>query len=226
FVTKDMIYVNLKDFSTIVPGDKIHISDINNGHISLSAQKIVGSVIKCLIQNTGKIGSKASVSLDVAANTVLITDEDKEAIEFCAQERITFIFVPFVEQADVVNEVRNLLGKETKNMLVVAKIENSIGVYNIDSVIETSDAILISRVALASELPPEKVIVIQKMIIGKCNRKGIPSILAPSVLATMATNPVPSNAEIADITNAITDGVDCFLLSRETALGKYPVQSI
>ncbi|GJQ86349.1 PyK [Trypoxylus dichotomus] len=226
FVTKDMIYVNLKDFSTITPGDKILISDTTNGHISLSAQKIVGSVIKCLIENTGKFGSKASVSLEVMVNTVLINDEDKEAIEFCMQERVTFIFMPFVEQAEVIREARSLLGKESRNILMVAKIENSVGVYNIDSIIEESDGILISRVALASELAPEKVIVIQKMIIGKCNKQGVPSILAPSVLATMAANPTPTSAEIADITNAITDGVDCFWLSRETALGIYPIESI
>ncbi|KAK9686362.1 Pyruvate kinase, alpha/beta domain [Popillia japonica] len=223
---EDMIYVNLKDTKTVMPGDKIHISNTNNGKISLSAQKIVGSIIRCLIENTGKFSEQAGVSVETALTIPLLSEEDKEAIEFCAQEKVSFIFIPYAEQADTITEIRRILGKQGKATMIISKIESTAGVYNIDNLIAVSDGILISRVALAAELTPEKVIIVQKMITGKCIKNGVPSILAPSVLHSMSTNSAPTNAEIADITSSITDGVDCFMLSRETTVGLHPIEAI
>nr|XP_022910448.1 pyruvate kinase-like [Onthophagus taurus] len=227
FVSKDMIYVNYDKLTQVVePGDKILISDSENGSVTLSAIEIVGSIIRCLIENAGTIANNASVSLEAAIDLPLLSEEDEEVLQFAAKERISYIFIPYAERADILTQVRNTLGDNGKATMIISKIENLAGIYNIDELIPASDGVLVSRCALGREIPFEKMILVQKMIVGKCNKNGLPVIIAPHMLQSMVKQPTPTNAELSDITSCIADGVDAFALTKETAIGPYPVESV
>ena len=131
--------------------------------------------------------------------------------------------VSFVTHARDITKIRKKL---KTNVLIIAKIETKIALQNIDSIIKVSDGIMVARGDLGIELPLEKVAIVQKEIIRKCNKAGKPVITATQMLESMLYNPCPTRAEVSDVSNAIIDGTDAVMLSAETAIGKYPVEAV
>ena len=132
----------------------------------------------------------------------------------------------FVNTREDVIEAREIINKAGGDALIISKIESQMGIQNIDDIIDESDGIMVARGDLGVEVPMEELPMLQKSIIEKCRQKGKFAIVATEMLASMYDNPRPTRAEVSDVANAILDGTDCVMLSGETTVGNYPIQSV
>ena len=207
------------------PGDKILIDD---GLIELEVIKVVDTTdIVCRIINGGELGQRKGVNVpNVKVKLPGITEKDKEDILFGIENGFDFIAASFVRDAKCIYEIKDMLSAHHSDISVIAKIENSEGIENIDEIIAAADGIMVARGDMGVEIPAEKVPYIQKMIIKKCNAAYKPVITATQMLDSMMRNPRPTRAEVTDVANAIYDGTDAVMLSGETAQGKYPVEAL
>jgi pyruvate kinase len=153
-----------------------------------------------------------------------ITTIDKEQITYCAKSGWEYVSASFIRTKHDVAEVRKAFNGS--NMHLIAKIEDQQGVDNIDEIIEASDGIMIARGDLGSEMPLEKLPMLQKVIIKKCNKEAKPVILATNLLESMTVNIFPTRAEVTDVANGVMDGADALMTSGETAQGKHPIESL
>ncbi len=209
----------------VVKGDKILIDD---GLIELLVLEVNKTDIKCEVQNGGVISNHKGVNVPgISVNMPYVSQKDKEDIIFGIQNNFDFIAASFVRTQYDVLEIRKILEKNGgKGIQIIAKIENNEGVTNIDEILKVSDGIMVARGDMGVEIPLEDLPSIQKMLIQKCYRKGKPVITATQMLDSMIRNPRPTRAEITDIANAIYDGTSAIMLSGETSIGKYPIQSL
>ncbi len=153
-----------------------------------------------------------------------ISRKDPEDIYFSKRHAVEYIAQSFVRNKDDILEVRKLLKADSK-CRIIAKIENREGIKNIDEIIKVSDGIMIARGDMGVSLPIYEVPIIQKMIIKKCNFAEKFVITATQMLESMTENLRPTRAEVTDVANVILDGTDFVMLSAETAIGKYPVET-
>lgn len=153
-----------------------------------------------------------------------ITTIDRDQIKHCAENGWEYVSASFIRDKNDVKAVKKVIGES--NMHLIAKIEDQQGVDNIDEIIEESDGIMIARGDLGSELPLEKLPMLQKVIIRKCNSMAKPVILATNLLESMTYNVFPTRAEVTDVANGVMEGADALMTSGETAQGKYPVESV
>lgn len=207
------------------PGNMILVDD---GLIELEVEEIEGSEVFCRIVNGGTLGSRKGVNLPgVNVQLPALTDKDRNDIRFGVEQGVHFVAASFVRKASDVIEIRKLLEEAgAEDTKIIPKIENEEGVENIDDIIEVSDGIMVARGDLGVEIPAERVPIIQKQLIRKCNEAAIPVITATQMLDSMIRNPRPTRAEASDVANAIFDGTDAIMLSGESAAGKYPVKSV
>jgi len=155
-----------------------------------------------------------------------LTDKDRKHIQFGIQQNVDWIAVSFVGSAEDITNCRAIIKDFGGKQKIVAKIERSLAVRNIDEILATTDAIMIARGDLGNEIPLEKIPFTEAMIIEKCNAAGKPVITATQMMLSMTENPVPTRAEVTDVTAAILLGSDAVMLSEETASGKYPVEAV
>ncbi|MCX5657721.1 MAG: pyruvate kinase [Candidatus Omnitrophica bacterium] len=155
----------------------------------------------------------------------VISQKDIEDILFCRKHSVEYIAQSFVCTKKDILDVREMLGADSR-CLVIAKIENREGIRNIDEIIKVSDGIMIARGDMGVSLPIYEIPIIQKVIIKKCNRAGKFVITATQMLESMTENLHPTRAEVTDVANAIIDGTDFVMLSAESAVGKYPAETV
>ena len=223
---KERISVSYKELTKDVKeGSRILIDD---GLLELQVLAVNGNDIRCKVLNGGLLGSYKGVNIPgVSLNLPALTKRDKEFIHFGIKMGINFIAASFVRKAQDIIAIRAFLDNEgAEGIYIIAKIENQEGVDNIDEILEVADGIMIARGDLGVEIPPEKVPVIQKRLIRKCNEAGKPVITATQMLNSMIGNPRPTRAEASDVANAILDGTDAIMLSGESAIRKYPVEAV
>jgi len=205
-------------------GSTVYIDD---GLLELRVKEVQGPDIICEVIVGGELSSRKGVTLPgIDVDLPPITDEDIEHIRFGVEHGVDFIAASFVRKAEHVMAVNDIVTEAGGTVPVIAKIESDEGLRNIDEIIRVADGVMVARGDLGVEIPHEEVPLVQKMLIKKCNRAGIPVITATQMLDSMIRNPRPTRAEITDIANAIIDGTDCVMLSGETAVGKYPVRAV
>lgn len=209
----------------VKPGDTILIDD---GLIGLQVKEIKGTDIVCKIKNGGELGQRKGINVpNVSVNLPAITEKDREDIIFGIEQGIDFIAASFVRDADAIKEIKNILKEyHAEHIDVIAKVENGEGIKNIDRIINAADGVMVARGDLGVEIPAYDVPHVQKMIVRKCNQKYKPVIIATQMLDSMIRNPRPTRAEVTDVANAIHEGTDAIMLSGETAMGKYPVETL
>ncbi|RMA97005.1 pyruvate kinase [Hydrogenothermus marinus] len=223
--TKEKISINHPEIlNKLNIGDRIYIADglirlkvIDKDEEGIVAKVIVGGVI-----SSRKGVNFPNVKLDISA----LTEKDIKDIEFGVKEGIDIIALSFVKTAEDVLKAKQIIQSYGGDQPLFAKIEKHEAVENIDKIIEVSDGIMVARGDLGVEIEMEKVPVIQKMVIKKCNEKGKPVITATQMLTSMLNSPRPTRAEVSDIANAVLDGTDAVMLSDETAVGKYPIEAV
>jgi pyruvate kinase len=185
-----------------------------------------GVVVEVL--NPGPIKSHKGVNIPgVNIDLPAMTEQDVQDIAFGCTHDVDLIAASFIRSADHLLEIKRLLVEHGKpNTLVIAKIENGLGVHNFDSIIQVADGIMVARGDLGVELPLTQVPSLQKMMIRKCYQASKPVITATQMLESMIKNPRPTRAEVSDVANAIYDSTSAVMLSGETAVGAYPIEAV
>lgn len=201
---------------------------IDDGLIGLKVVEKKEKELICEIINGGELGERKGVNVpNVPIRLPAITEKDKEDIKFGAEQGIDFIAASFVRNAECILEIRAYLKSLGAPFIpIIAKVENSEGIDNIDEIIRAADGVMVARGDLGVEIPAEEVPYLQKMIIQKCNSHFKTVITATQMLDSMMRNPRPTRAEVTDVANAVYDGTDAIMLSGETAMGKYPVEAL
>lgn len=198
-----------------------------DGKRKLNILEIKGNDVVCKVIVGGDIKSRRGINLPGAHLSISsLTDKDKNDLQFAFKNNVDFVAFSFVRRAQDIVELRDLLKKEKSDAKIIAKIEDTEGVENIDAIIELVDGVMVARGDMAIEINPENVPMVQKSIIKKCNEQGKIVITATHMLESMIKSPVPTRAEVSDIANAIIDGTDAIMLSEETTLGDFPIESV
>jgi len=156
----------------------------------------------------------------------VFTKKDRDDLILGINLGVDYVAMSFVRSGNDITRVKNWLRKNNADIPVIAKIENRHALENIDSIIDASDGLMVARGDLGVELPPEHVPLIQKELIEKCNSAMKPVITATQMLESMTGHSSPTRAEAADVANAVLDGTDALMLSAETSIGRYPVESL
>merc|ERR1711920_451576 len=180
------------------------------------------------VMNDISMGEKKNANLPgVKVELPVLQEKDvKDLVQFGIPQGVDYTAVSFVQNAADVKMVRDTLGLRGRSIKIISKIENQEGIQNIDEIIDASDGIMVARGDMGMEIDIEKVGLVQKMIINKCNMKGKPVVTATQMLDSMERAPRPTRAEATDVLNAVLDGTDTVMLSGETANGKFPVNAV
>ena len=223
--TAPLQYASLPD--EVHPGDRILMDD---GLLEARVQETNSTDILCRMVIGGLLKSNKGLNLPNAALSIpAITEKDWDDLEFALSAGADWVALSFVRSAEQVLLLKQRIAELCqfgRPAPVVAKIEKPEAVAQIDAIIAAADGIMVARGDLGIETAPETVPMVQKMIISKCNAAGIPVITATQMLDSMMRNPRPTRAEASDVANAILDGTDAVMLSGETAIGRYPLETI
>lgn len=223
--TKDRVYINYKNLEKEINVGCIIMLDDGKKKLEVLDIKGTDIITKVIVGGTTK--SRRGVNIPNANLKIsALTKKDKEDAEWAISQNADFLALSFVRTKKDVLDLRKIIDANKGTQKIIAKIETPEAVTCIDEIIEVSDGIMVARGDLAIEIGPEQVPYVQKMIIGKCNHVGKPVITATQMLESMIHSPVPTRAEVSDIANAIFDGTDAVMLSEETALGEYPLETV
>ncbi len=208
----------------VVPGDQILLDD---GQLELAVLGVEGERVRCRVVVGGLLQDRKGINLPgVKVSAPALTEKDLQDLQFCIDQQVDWVALSFVRSAAEVYRLKDLIYSKKSPLKVIAKIEKPEAVENFDAILEAADGIMVARGDLGVEVASEKVPLIQKMIIRKCNAQGKPVITATQMLESMIHNPRPTRAETSDVANAILDGTDAVMLSGETAAGKYPQEAV
>lgn len=205
-------------------GDRVLLSD---GAMQLRVQEIAGTEVTCRVTAGGLLTEGRGLVVPGMCNSApFITDQLRAQISFAVSQQPDYLALSFVSRAEDVDEVRAILRERGADIPIIAKIERGQAVASLDRILAASDAIMVARGDLGVDIPLERVPLVQKEVIRKCNQAGKPVITATEMLESMVSAVRPTRAEITDVANAIYDGTDATMLSAETSVGKHPVLAV
>lgn len=220
-----MMFVDYDNIVNVVkPHDTIFLDD---GYVTLVVKEVSGDTVKCNVVDGGVVSSYKNVIIaHKSIDLPTITKNDKFDLRFALEQELDFVFISYTNDATILNEIRRFLGERGKHINLVAKIENSLGLRNFDSILDQSDGVIIMRAGLGLELDAARVMMAQKMMAAKCRRAWKPVIAATQLVVSMMNSSKPKLVEVFDIGNTIMDGVDGLMLSASTATGSFPVECV
>ena len=205
-------------------GDTLYLND---GYIELEVTKVHGHDVTCTVKVGGELRSRKGLNLPgINLGISAFTERDHECLKFALENGVDAVSQSFVESARDIHEVRKAAQELGYHPFIIAKIERSNALANIDEIVEAADGIMIARGDLGVEVPIERIAVVQKDLMRRANMRAKPVITATQMLESMTTNKRPTRAEATDVSNAIINGTDCVMLSGESAMGNYPVESV
>ncbi|NWG28333.1 MAG: pyruvate kinase [Ignavibacteriaceae bacterium] len=200
---------------------------INDGLIRLKIISKKEKSVECEIENGGILSPRKGMNLPgMKLSTPALTDKDFEDLNFLMSKSVDYIALSFVRKPEDIFQLKDWLNKKEKSIPVIAKIEKKEAIDSFDSILNVADGIMVARGDLGVEVSPARVPVIQKEIIKRCNENGKLVITATQMLESMINSPIPTRAEAADVANAVWDGTDVVMLSGETSVGKYPIETV
>jgi pyruvate kinase len=205
-------------------GDRILLAD---GLIELRVLAVRGPSVTCKVINGGELGQHKGINLPgLGLRFPALTPKDREDLAFALRHGANYIAISFIRRAKDVLDAKAAIRRAGKDTPVIAKLEKPEAIENLDEILREADGVMVARGDLGVEMNPETVPVVQKEIIRKAREARRPVITATQMLESMTQNPRPTRAEASDVANAIFDGTDAVMLSGETALGRYPLESV
>jgi pyruvate kinase len=212
----------------VSPGETILLDD---GAMELQVLATTGQEVRCQVIVGGRLGASKGVNLPGSQLSVTAVDPEhrddvQRELSFAAENDVEYIAASFIQTADEVQRMREMLAEAGVEIPIIAKIENRAGVANLEEIVQAADGVMVARGDMGVELPLADVPSTQKKIIRTTVSNGKPVITATQMLASMERNPKPTRAEASDVANAILDGSSAVMLSGETAAGAYPVQAV
>jgi len=211
----------------VKPDQPLYLFD---GKVKTKVIEIVSdTAIKIRVENDGVLMSKKGINLpDTDFGGDIITEKDKADIQWGADKDLDYVSLSFVQSADDIRNLRAMLRERGSEARIIAKVETKAAINDqtLQEIVKVSDGVMVARGDLAVEVGPEVVPVVQRRIIALCRKYGKLSIVATQMMASMVDNPEPTRAEVSDVATAVILGADTVMLSDETAMGKYPLETI
>lgn len=208
----------------VKPGDSLLIDD---GKVALRATEVTDKVVTTIVEIPGQVSNNKGINLPgVAVNVPALSEKDEEDLRWGIRLGVDMVALSFVRNANDIVRVHEIMNEEGKYLPVIAKIEKPQAVDALEEIIDAFDGIMVARGDLGVELPFEDVPLVQKRAVELARRWAKPVIVATQMLETMIENSRPTRAEASDVANAILDGADAVMLSGETSVGKWPVETV
>lgn len=232
-VVKESVLGNEERFSVNHPQaiDSLKVGDfilLENGLMKIEVISVEEDGVTCKIVNGGVLGNKKSLSVPgVHLDIPFISEQDREDLIYACEHEGDFVALSFVSTAQDVLEAKEIFKAHNReDMKVIAKIENLTGVENLESILEVADGVMVARGDLGVEAPMEDLPILQKMMAQKCREYGKVCVVATEMLESMKKSARPTRAEVSDVANAVLDGTDAVMLSGETTMGKFPIETV
>ena len=205
-------------------GDRVLLAD---GQIELRVRDSDGRDARCMVLRGGLLGERKGVTIPGRALAMpALTEKDKKDLKLGAELQFDYVAISFVRTAADVQACKDELARLNWKVPVVAKLEKLEAIRNLRGILTVADAVMVARGDLGVELPLGEVPAVQKDIIQRANRAGVPVITATEMLESMVTSNRPTRAEASDVANAIWDGTDAVMLSQETSTGAHPIDAV
>ena len=208
----------------VTPGHDILIDD---GKVRLRVESVDGTEVHTRVLVGGRVSNHKGINLPgVPVSVPAMSEKDIEDLRWALHLTVDYVALSFVRSAADADAVRKIMTEENIFLPVIAKIEKPQAIDNLDEVIQAFDGFMVARGDLGVECPLEDVPFLQKRVVDKARRNAKPVIVATQMLESMITNPAPTRAEASDVANAVLDGADAVMLSGETSVGAYPIETV
>ncbi|XP_054283214.1 pyruvate kinase-like [Macrosteles quadrilineatus] len=221
--TEHYLYINLPEMCHIL--NKADILLVGSGVIILEVENVDQTECKCVVVGGGEVESYMPVSIpDVPLNLPPLTDEDEDDLRMAAEMGVDIVVATHTQNKNLIQDIRKILDESDggSGIKIWAQIETNVALKNLECILEVVDAIVLSRLNLLQDIPVEKLFLAQKIALSACNKAGVPVYVSSHFLPSMQVATTPSIAEVNDVTSAILDGVDGFLMRNTVSHGKHP----
>jgi len=210
--------------SDVAPGDVLLIDD---GKVRLRATEVSATTVTTVVEIAGEVSNNKGINLPgVAVNVPALSEKDETDLRWALKMGVDMIALSFVRNASDIERVHEIMKEEGLTLPVIAKIEKPQAVENLEEIIDAFDGIMVARGDLGVELPLEQVPLVQKRAIELARRWAKPVIVATQMLESMIHSSIPTRAETSDVANAVLDGADALMLSGETSVGEFPIETV